>query len=471
MSLGPGLRRRVIRSCYSAGAKPPSGSSSIMSHQQPSWLKSLLSDQGPPPKLFAWTPANIESTGKPQTQTGQVALPGAAEDLDRRIFILGVGNIGRLFASYLARHPQPPPITLVVHRKELLSTWVHGEGIELTRDGLATKNKDFNVEWWTDTAPEHGRVQEVANGHKLRNLLIATKASAAMPEADRLRGYLDSNSTIVFAQNGMSKLWPPHGPTYLTSRYLSGSAPNVLACVVNHGVLSAGPFKSVHTAPADACVGPVLLSTQPPPSVEYLTAKIASTPLLNFKAVSSGELWLLQLEKLVMNAVINPLTALLRCKNGDLFTSEDQNDPLTPALDKILSQTSTVLRALINHDDSAGILASYARSSQQHMSDDGHHKETIDSHRMELAERFSQSRLKSKLCTFGRKVGENRSSMLQDIEAGRQTEVRDFNGWIMDTATYLDDTLDISAHRALTEWVERGLIFDRQELAQRLLSV
>ncbi|QPG95663.1 hypothetical protein C2857_001603 [Epichloe festucae Fl1] len=484
----------------------------------PGWLKTILADNStrPPPKLFAWSPANLDTT--PSTKQGgadgrsgtqpvvdwAAAPNGTKTDLDKRIFILGVGNIGRLYASLLAKHPNPVPITLVVHRKELLSQWVAGEGVRLTHHRgsgkTPDKNKDFDIEWWTETRPRCGPVREVADGGKLHNLFISTKASAAMLEADRLRRYLDKSSSLVFAQNGMSKLWPPHGPIYVASRYHAGNAPNFSACVVNHGVLSTGPFQSTHTAPADASIGPVLWTTNPPPppllllqhtqqqqqqkqqsvpaaDADFLTSYIAATPLLNTKLVSSGQLWLLQLEKLAINAVINPLTALLRCKNGDLVASRDPEDPLVRVLDKLLGETSAVLQALINHDSSTDILVSYmyyymrAQRIQNPPDSGNHHGQGTNLARVrsELTERFSQPSLKFKLYTFGEKVGGNRSSMLQDVEAGKKTEVRDFNGWIADMADFLDTSLDVTVHRGLIELIESCKTLDKEELARTLL--
>ncbi|KND91594.1 hypothetical protein TOPH_03781 [Tolypocladium ophioglossoides CBS 100239] len=73
------------------------------------------------------------------------------------------------------------------------------------------------------------------------------------------------------------------------------------------------------------------------------------------------------------------------------------------------------------------------------------------------------------LHAFGARVGENTSSMLQDVQAGRQTEVRDFNGWLVDTAAFLDQGLDVSTHRALVALVESGTVLNKEELGERLL--
>ncbi|KAG5914866.1 hypothetical protein E4U61_005246 [Claviceps capensis] len=488
---------------------------SMLSRQQPAWLNAILADTRPPPKLFAWTPANLSVHAAEQGRVGNGRSEKPADwngnpngtdpTLARRIFILGVGNIGRLYASHLARNPDPVLITLVVHRKELLSQWVASEGVWLSRhdSGTTIKNKDFNIEWWTETRPQYGTVREVANGGKLHNIFISTKSSDAIPEADRLRRYLDKSSSVVFAQNGMSNLWPPHGPLYATSRYEAGNTPTFSACVVNHGVLSTGPFQSVHMAPANAFIGPVLRrarsllhaqqeqqhAEQPDQTeevqeasvtghgeVDFFTKYITRTPLLNTKLVSSGELWLLQLEKLAMNSVINPLTALLRCRNGDLFTSHDPRDPLVHLLDRLIQETSAVIQALINHEVSANMLISYAQNCKQSplkLDPDGHdyaREGTLPNTtlRSQLLGRFSPPSLTSKLYALGHKVADNRSSMLQDVEAGKTTEIRDINGWIVDMAAFLDTSLDVTLHRNLIALVEKREFLNKRDLASKV---
>ncbi|KAJ9418900.1 ketopantoate reductase PanE/ApbA C terminal-domain-containing protein [Fusarium oxysporum] len=429
----------------------------MASQEHPSWLKALLADTRPPPKLFAWSPANIQpkldegidmgSSNSDEEYDNDVCVDPSTES-DERIYIIGPGNVGRLYATHMARHPKALPITLVVHRKELLSQWASCEGVGLAdlTSGKLFLNKRFTVEWWTETRPHYGPVKEVAGGKKLHNIFISTKAEAGLAEADRIRRYLGRCSSIVFAQNGVCKLWPPHGPLYISHRYPSGDPPTFSACVVSHGVASAGPFLSVHAAPADAYIGPVFWTSDPKspweqPLDDFFIRHIATTPLVNTKQVSSGEIWLLQLEKLVMNAAINPLTALLRCKTGN---------------------------CLIDHDTSRSVITSYAEQILRH-GPDCNLQQSDSKVRKKLIERFSQPILKSKLYAFGLKIFEHRSSMLQDIEAGRKTEIRDFNGWIVDMACFLGTDLDVSVHRGLIGLVERCESLDKVELGRALL--
>ncbi|GAO18228.1 uncharacterized protein UV8b_06274 [Ustilaginoidea virens] len=424
-----------------------------------------------PPRLYAWTLANVFDPACSPAARATRREPPPKPHPQPPIHILGAGNIGRLFASGLAQPPDDhPPITLVVHKQDLLSQWARSDGVELTRDGVTTKNKRFRLEWWTDAPPLRGPIREVAGGQKLRSLLISTKTSVALAEVDRLRRYLDGSSTVVFAQNGVSRLWPPHGPAYLADRYPPSRVPSFSACVVNHGVLSAGPFQSLHVAPADAVIGHV--TGPPPPDCDPLISRITAAPLLNTRSVSPGRLWVLQLEKLAFNAIINPLTALLRCRNGHLFVTHDPNDPLVRVIDRLLAQESAVFQMLINHPSSAPVLATYAHQAQEPFAEDNQPDPDpgkVASLQRELTMEFSPESLKRKLYSFGEKVGQNRSSMLQDVEAAKITEIRDLNGWIVDMASTLDGRLDVTAHQVLIQLVEKSLVLDKAELASRLL--
>lgn len=250
-----------------------------------------------------------------------------------------------------------PPVTLVVGRRELLARWAGAADAATTTattttttTTITTAEHALDVEWWSDRPPPRGPVREVVGGDALRNLVIATKAPATLPEADRLRRYLDGRSAVAFSQNGVCRLWPPHGPAYVAARYPSASAspaaaaPAFLACVTSHALYSLGPFRSVHAATGDLYVGPVL-----PAAAAYLTRQLAEAPALGARAVSAADLWLLQLDKLALNACVNPLTALLRCPNGGLFAGPDDG-PVARVMDRLVAQASRVLQALVARD-------------------------------------------------------------------------------------------------------------------------
>lgn len=420
----------------------------MASRDRPRWLKSILNDSGPPPRPYAWTLNNLNLNGK--SRLDEIRQTSDHRDSRHRVYILGPGNLGRLYATCLSQLSNPPPITLVVHRRNLLEHWASQPGIEMTRYGHLERLSNFNIEWWTDEKPTVGPVEEVAQGGHIRNLIVATKAPDAMSEVDKLRRYLDSSSTVVFVQNGMNRLWPPQGALYSAHRYPGGTHPNFLHGVTLHGVFSEGPFKSVHAAPADVVVGVVLSSERHADAAKYLTKLVTTAPHLAGRAVSSFELWILQLEKLVINMIINPLTAILRVKNGELFAHQD--DDVAKIMDQLLKETSNALQALIQHESSRELL------------------KNSDIPLNVLLQRLSAPTLRDMLWRVGEKVKFNKSSMLQDVEAGKQTEIRDFNGWLVETAELLDQGLDVDSHKILIKLVERGTRLDKAELSSHLLA-
>ncbi|OHE94620.1 hypothetical protein CORC01_10148 [Colletotrichum orchidophilum] len=460
---GRGLRSMQLSSSTIRGA----------SKMAPVWLQPYLNHslEKESPKLYAWGLSNLEdqhvvSNPSASRRDGSISRQQHCSPR-QRIYILGVGNLGILFASSLASLSNPPPITLVVHRKDLLESWRQQPGIEITRGDFTHKHLDFDVELWSEEEPPIGPTREVADGQGIPNLIVTTKASQALPQIDRARRYLNDLSTVAFAQNGMCKLWPPHGDTYITSRYLDASAshPNWLACVTTHGVTSLGQFKSLHTSEADLKVGLVFPNSFAD-SASYLLNLFSQSPHLNGHVVERDELWILQLEKLVVNSVINPLTAILRCKNGDLFTKKD--GVIAKLIDSLLMEASNVLQALIKDRSTESILQivpSMTSPTEDEMT------RKYGRQRRDLLDRFSEERLKDMLYSVGHKVRDNTSSMLQDVRAGKPTEVNEFNGWLVEMAAYLEGEIDVVHHKNLVNLVESGTVLNEESLGQHFSNL
>ncbi|KAK6950507.1 hypothetical protein Daesc_008835 [Daldinia eschscholtzii] len=469
-------------------------SSSTDSRRIPAeWLRQVVEDKSEAPKLYAWRLPNLPPAGASSARNSpEVAEIADAEDERRRIYILGVGNIGRLYASFLAKIEYRPPITLVVHRRELLDEWKARPIIELVRNnGKKERNSRFRIEWWTEAQPTHGLIREPGSGRGVSNLIVATKAPDAIAQVDRVRRYLSSASTVAFAQNGMCKLWPPLGEAYVAARFGGDKAPGPrwLACVTTHGVRSLGPFRSVHASPADVLVGSVMVpeirggdgrdgrdGNDTTTSKEdkdrnatnnYLVKQMISAPGLNAREVATRELWVAQLEKLVVNAVINPLTAVLRCKNREVF--EERGDGLRGVIDMLVGEASRTLRALVVHPSSDAILLAQDKDGKNSLTGEaGATGADLEETRKELLERFSPARLRGMLYTVARKVAANTSSMLQDVQAGKKTEIQDFNGWLVEMARYLGDEGGLPLNEKLILLVVDGAVRTRDELVKEL---
>ncbi|KAM7223659.1 ketopantoate reductase PanE/ApbA C terminal domain containing protein [Rhypophila decipiens] len=437
-----------------------SQSSQSYSVRAPAWLQKLVSDVTKGPKLYAWTIENLEAHRQKRDTKLELHTRNLVQaDATKRVHILGIGNMGRLYATSLANLGEAP-ITLILHRKGLLEQWASEPAIEITRRGVTERVENFDVEWWAEEKPPVGPVREVCRGCSISNLIVSTKAPDALPQVDRLRRYLDAKSTVAFVQNGMNRLWPPNGAIYNDKRFLPNQHPNWIHCVTTHGVTSLGPLKSIHASPADIAMGPVSLNPETRDCSDYLVEQILRAPHLSARAVPTSALWVLQLEKLVVNSTINPLTALLRCKNGSLF-SESGDSASEKVMDLLIDEASLVLQALVQHPSSREILADGS------FPDTGTH-ESVD--RMALLARFSPARLRAMLHHVGEKVKDNTSSMLQDVTSGKQTEIREFNGWFVDMAEYLG--LETPNHKVICDLVENsGQVLGQGQLGRHFPAI
>ena len=119
---------------------------------------------------------------------------------ERRIYILGIGNLGKLFAHSLARKEHSPPITLLLHRQELLGDRKEsGRSIELIAGGISKREHLFDVE----LLPEDDEDITSSSRDPIGSLIVTTKAPRTTKVLARIKHRLNQCSTIMFTQNVM----------------------------------------------------------------------------------------------------------------------------------------------------------------------------------------------------------------------------------------------------------------------------
>jgi 2-dehydropantoate 2-reductase len=114
------------------------------------------------------------------------------------IYILGIGNLGKLVAHSLRKQSPTTPVTLLLHRESLLSDWAAaGQTIECrTPNGPPDRRNGFSVE------PLSGQAQKSAHG-PIRNLIVATKTYMTAAALAPIKHRLGRDSNVLFLQNGM----------------------------------------------------------------------------------------------------------------------------------------------------------------------------------------------------------------------------------------------------------------------------
>ncbi|KAL2072415.1 hypothetical protein VTL71DRAFT_11758 [Oculimacula yallundae] len=394
-----------------------------------------------------------------------------------KIHILGLGNLGRLFAHALATSTHAPSITLLFHRFSLQEDWdAAGRQIEITSKDLTTSSTSSNycIEVIDqDIPPPHQNAPQNLDSKSqssdakpenetsiIQNLIITTKTLHTVRALRPLAHRLNHSSTLLFAQNGMGTI------DEVTTSLFSNPAtrPRYLAAITSHGVYSTGPFRSVHAGLANVTIGAVEPrvgsgvedsgndSNSESLQTTALLKAVIDAPVLSATAVSASSLKYLQLEKLTINALINPLTAILHVKNGELLNH--------PAVRKIMlrlvEECSRILLSLPelqgrSSPQSIGVQGKSADATVNENTKDG----ARDQNTMTIDQRFAPARLEALVVDVARKTAANTSSMLQDVQAGRATEIDYINGYFVRRAKEMG--ISCEWHERLAGMVREGV--------------
>jgi len=271
-----------------------------------------------------------------------------------KILIVGTGAMASLFAARLAG----------VAEVTLVGTWEAGLDALETR-GVRLVETDGTEESF---AVRVARSPEACTGAKLAIVLV--KSWQTHRAADQLGGCLHQQGIALTLQNGL-------GNREILEKALGGER-------VGFGVTTTGATLLEPGRVRSGGEGPIHFRPHPSmtPLVELLTkAGFVMDPVEDIQ----GLLW----GKLVINAAINPLTALLEVPNGALLASSSTMEVMVNAAE----ETAAVAAAL-------GVKLPFADPGAQVMD-------------------------------VARSTGENSSSMLQDIRRGAPTEIEAISGAIV----------------------------------------
>ncbi|KAJ5860482.1 uncharacterized protein N7529_007792 [Penicillium soppii] len=320
-------------------------------------------------------------------------MSGAAQ----KIHILGLGSIGTFVAHSLRCLPKPPPVTLLLHRKSLYQEYASKDGkirLQVGEQGIPQEQHGFEFESMNGSA---------ASSDPIDHLMVCVKASATVSSLEPLKHRLGRNSTICFFQNGMGQI------EELNERIFKNHStrPDYLSGIVRHGVYMKSPTEAVLSG-VNGCIEigrvPSKDSTSTPPSSQFLLDHLLRSPALRCTKLDWTDLLHVQLLKLATNCVLNPLTALLDVRNGEIKS----NPAIAPLGRSLIKEISLVLESLSEFKNLAG-----------------------DS------DRFSPTTLEKVMLDTVEKTASNSSSMREDILKGRATEIEYMNGWIVDQGAKL----------------------------------
>ena len=351
-------------------------------------------------------------------------------EIPRRIHILGVGNVGLFVAHSLAGIPNRPPITLLVHKFGSLRSWKQaGEGIEVVTDGSPESRYGFDIEYVPSvdsttsenrpTATHEEEMSQVADSSTTQNLaddempeaqtamqgdeviwnlVVSVKASVTIQAISKVAHRLCRDSSILFLQNGMGMLDELNEKLFPDVE----KRPNYVVGVISHGLNRSKPYSVNHAGFGTIAVG--ILPRNPaesflfPTSARYLLRTMTRTPTLAAVPFPPTDLLQQQLDKLAVNCIINPLTAIFDCTNGELLS----HFSITRIMRLLLAEISLVLRSL---PELEGVPNKDLR--------------------------FDPKRLESMAVIVAKRTSNNISSMLHDVRHNAKTEIDYINGYVV----------------------------------------
>lgn len=311
----------------------------------------------------------------------------------QRIQIIGAGAIGLLLAGRLAASGV----------RVSLRTRTGEQADSLNADGVSAKSAigEADLRAAVSASPLGSEEADVP-----ALTLLAVKQTALGPALLRdLERAVPPGTTLAAFCNGI-------GHTDLLADRLPGRT--LLAAVTTEASLKTGMTVVSHTGRGETWLGPAPLferaaeaDAAPDPGGAVQLASLLKQA--GFSASVSNDMAERMLRKLLNNAVVNPLTSLLRVPNGQLTRTPER----LALLRALFDETLFVLRA-------CGLKA-----------EAGLWEELLD------------------LCA---RTAANRSSMLQDVLAGRPTEIRAINGAVARLAAQkgLDAPYNVSVTALLT---------------------
>lgn len=160
---------------------------------------------------------------------------------------------------------------------------------------------------------------------------------------------------------------------------------------------------------------------------EYLLQSLHEAPALSASIVSPSQLRYAQLEKLAVNSVINPLTTIFDCLNGQLF-----NRPtIHQLIQRLIVEISPILLRLLFSD-----------------------VDTSSTNNSTAPLLFSPQALESTIADVAAKTAMNSSSMRADMHLGKKTEIDYINGYVVARASEMG--FECLLNQKLVEMVHGG---------------
>lgn len=228
-------------------------------------------------------------------------------------------------------------------------------------------------------------LQPIASPLKINQLLVCTKSYQTLDALAALTPYIADNASIVLLQNGM-------GQHELVARQFPQQ--HIFAATTSEGAMLESYLKVKHTGRGSSFFGSYQPSTPITAFVTHSLSKVGMQLTPDIQQI----LW----RKLMVNCVINPLTAIHNCTNGELL----QNPHCIEQVQALCNDVDKVTQALNFKDNQINTFAAVEQVAKL--------------------------------------TARNYSSMHQDIHHQRPSEIMFINQYLQQQANQLGLTLDVN---------------------------
>jgi len=381
-----------------------------------------------------------------------------------RLHILGLGPIGTLVAHHIRLSlPREHKITLIHKSKRLASRERFNGGlIRIENNGIVTSSTGYDSEvfdeeelakrgtkskrellGYTLNMPEEPR-KPVEPLQQIESLIITTKAQSTLPAITRLLPRLSADSTIVLLQNGLGVYErliqhvfrnPETRPQFILASNTHGAWLKNYSQVVHTGIgdIEFGIIPDPRNRDFEASLKDERVParnrrleindiTHPSDlyfhryrSLRLTVAALSAAEALSSKWRPIREVQVAMRQKLVVNAVINPLTALMGCRNGDIFTRNGSGRIAKTICTEASAAYACELQSLTH-----SMLKSFGDMDNQGQVPIGR-----------LSPALQADALEKECLRVAKLTKGNISSMLTDIRQGRRTEIDYINGYLL----------------------------------------
>ncbi|PQE06192.1 2-dehydropantoate 2-reductase protein [Rutstroemia sp. NJR-2017a BBW] len=337
------------------------------------------------------------------------------QEVSRTIHILGTDPVGQFVAHGLAGLDFAPPITLLMDRPIQIKHWrAAGGAVKVRNQGLTSERSGFDVELTKDFGVQSKQAFK-SSDEVINNLIITTKGAKTVAALTSIKHRLRSSSTICFIQHGAGVIDeinalvfpdPTTRPHYMLGNASHGVFPSDQPWTVSQ--VSHGQLKlTILPRDTDKSTGRGSVRRLDPgwaPSSRYMLMMLCRDPELRATGLLYPEYLKAHFEFVAVNSVISPLSVVFDCSCNQLL----YNYPASQTMKSLLQEISGVLTILPEFENTPNI-----------------------------TKHFGLDRLESLVLSVIARTGENLTTMLRNVRAGKRTDIDYYNGYIVKRAKEL----------------------------------